>query len=620
MSDLQAKTARPACGTIKDFMAILETLRGCVAYADFLDPHYSSPDNKMGSTLVIGKAGSVGAPSRFVMPVSGPDRETIIHELLTSEKAGRARVIFVTDLHLLLRRMRPSRDPSPKSEMWEPSHAKDYHDLPYLAKIKENIVDGAFVLSWHGKYAKWGDWNGNQSTRPSLAQLAAEVSGGDIAQMYMTLWMEMEFKARLYHDHFWRSIVRAYAAHERRHIMVYQRMRDQDGFVVPDGPLVKQKAFLLYDFFGCTSQGRLKAVTHTCGDSRLSLFSHFNTKRGEPEPKALGDGGTPTQRMVAKNKWGQEVRSQLIEADPGTVLINVDFRAHEICVLAALSGDDKLNELLDNNEDVYMAVGKAAGLVHDDSGYTRQDFKDFVLASLYGSGVKRFIKEEGMSTESVGKLRDAMKQLFPALAAYEMELKEELRAKGYVVTVTGKRIYTDKGYAILNAVVQSVAADICNLAFARVLAKSWSYVKPILHQHDGFLFQVDQAKLESATPWVVVGKDENGADIMGRPKNAPLTTMDRLVHITAGYGPREDETFGALANEKLSEDAKAEIVECLEQDYLYNYTWKSPGSSVKSSEVIHIFQHDNRRKARWGPGFKTPLRLRAEVKITDRWV
>lgn len=107
-----------------------------------------------------------------------------------------------------------------------------------------------------------------------------------------------------------------------------------------------------------------------------------------------GPMGTQTGRNAAKAKTFLPAQSKwlrcLIRPDPGTVIISADYQSQEFLIAAVLSGDRRMREAYASG-DVYLAFGKAAGMVpagatKHSHGPERRVCKEVVLGTQYGMG------------------------------------------------------------------------------------------------------------------------------------------------------------------------------------------------------------------------------------------
>ena len=193
-----------------------------------------------------------------------------------------------------------------------------------------------------------------------------------------------------------------------------------------------------------------------------------------------------------------------ILAEPGHVLLSVDFNQLEMRLAADFSGDLNLIEtfrksdlpggksfFLQSAEDIFKEeVSKL------DKRYTLT--KNVGYGYIYGAGLDKMAVTAGVLQEQMAPIRQAFLDRYPGLEIMSREIIAEGRRNAAdnggipcVYTPTGRRLTTDpdKAYVLVNRKIQGHAAEVLKLSGIQLEAADiMQYVK--LPIHDEFLLSV----------------------------------------------------------------------------------------------------------------------------------
>ena len=157
-----------------------------------------------------------------------------------------------------------------------------------------------------------------------------------------------------------------------------------------------------------------------------------------------------------RTPYGKECR-ELFTVPKGMKLFGTDASGLELRMLAhfmALFDDGEYADLVVNG-DVHTRNQEAAGLDSRDTA------KTFMYAKLYGSGKKNLAKVCDMSIQKMGKVIKDFDTNLPALKMLCSKLEEAAEARGYVISLDGRRIPVRSLYSALNFLLQSSGAVVC---------------------------------------------------------------------------------------------------------------------------------------------------------------
>ena len=126
-------------------------------------------------------------------------------------------------------------------------------------------------------------------------------------------------------------------------------------------------------------------------------------------------------------------------ASPGRVLLAVDFSQVELRVLAHLSQDDTLLQLLRSGTDVFLWLTQQwRGVCAD---LSRAAAKALVYGMLYGMQGRQLGAQMGIPTATAMRLQGAFLQQFPGVRALFSRTVAQCRRHGFVTTLLGRRRY-----------------------------------------------------------------------------------------------------------------------------------------------------------------------------------
>ena len=152
-------------------------------------------------------------------------------------------------------------------------------------------------------------------------------------------------------------------------------------------------------------------------------------------------------------EYGSECREQWV-VDPGYKLVGIDASGLELRMLAHYMEDEEYTkEVVDG--DIHTKNQLAAGLD------TRAKAKTFIYAFLYGAGPKKI----GSITGTNGTvIIDKFMKNVPALAKLKEKIAVNLRNKGSLPGLDGRRLFIRSEHAALNTLLQGAGAVVMKKA------------------------------------------------------------------------------------------------------------------------------------------------------------
>ena len=248
----------------------------------------------------------------------------------------------------------------------------------------------------------------------------------------------------------------------------------------------------------------------------------------------LSSSSPNLQNIPIRTDMGREVRRAFI-AEPGSVLLGVDYSQVELRVLAHISQDSTLLEAFRQNQDIHRATAAIVfDVALDDVTYEMRSFaKRINFGLIYGMGPYRLARESDLTLAEARAFVETYFDRLPGVEQYIEGTKKQAREQGYVSTLFGRRgefpalksgstnSQTAQGMerAAINMPIQGTAADILKRAMIDLdaaLAERDLAARMILQVHDELVLEVPQDELDE-TRALVVDIMENAYDL-----DAPL--------------------------------------------------------------------------------------------------
>ena len=166
----------------------------------------------------------------------------------------------------------------------------------------------------------------------------------------------------------------------------------------------------------------------------------------------------------------------------GRVLLAADYSQLELRILAHLSGDKRLREVLNSNGDVFklIACHWLNKSVEQVTKSERQQAKSICYGMVYGIGARALAEQLKVTDEDALQFMDSFMAQFPSVKAYVEKTVDFCRNNGYITTYSGRRrrlpaIHSTNAAArsqaerqAVNSSIQGSAADIVKMAMIAI--------------------------------------------------------------------------------------------------------------------------------------------------------
>ncbi len=220
------------------------------------------------------------------------------------------------------------------------------------------------------------------------------------------------------------------------------------------------------------------------------------------------------QNIPIRTEDGRKIRHAFV-AEPGRVLVSLDYSQIELQLLAHVAGIDALKRAFHEGLDIHALT--AAQMFGGDAGTMdpamRRRAKAINFGIIYGISAFGLSRQLGISNEEAAAYMKAYFERYPGIQDYMTRTKQFCREHGYVETLFGRRCHIpgihDKNTArrnfaeraAINAPIQGSAADVLKRAMIRVPPALTRHdldtrARMLLTVHDELLFEVDDAIVE----------------------------------------------------------------------------------------------------------------------------
>jgi len=218
------------------------------------------------------------------------------------------------------------------------------------------------------------------------------------------------------------------------------------------------------------------------------------------------------------SKWATELRKSFIP-EKGYKLVAFDYSQIELRVLASLSGDPKMMEAFNNDQDIHsLTAAKVFNTSLDKvTPEMRRMAKTLNFGIVYGMGANAFAKTSGLDFVEAKRFIEEYFHNFQKIKEWQEKIKSQARTDGYVTNLNGRRRWfleavsmyrseaAEAERAAINMPVQGLAADIIKIAMIKIAnelkkKKLWGdQVRLLLTIHDELLFEVKDNMVKEIT-------------------------------------------------------------------------------------------------------------------------
>jgi len=240
---------------------------------------------------------------------------------------------------------------------------------------------------------------------------------------------------------------------------------------------------------------------------------HTNYSQTGSVTGRLASNDPNLQNIPIRTETGKLVRNGFI-ADPGWLLLSVDYSQIELRIVAHMSGDEAMLDAFRAGQDIHATTAAAIyGIpLKEVTSEKRRHAKAINFGLIYG--MSSFGLSRGTNL-TIGEAENFVREYFehfPKVKSFLDNLRVQAARQGYVETMLGRRRYfpnlgtttnvnirRSEEREAINAPIQGTAADIMKIAMINLqpaLTKASLKAKILLQVHDELVLEVPEKELE----------------------------------------------------------------------------------------------------------------------------
>jgi len=238
---------------------------------------------------------------------------------------------------------------------------------------------------------------------------------------------------------------------------------------------------------------------------------HTNYAQAVAVTGRLASNDPNLQNIPIRTKEGRRIREAFI-APPGNHIVSADYSQIELRIMAHISEDENMLRAFADGVDIHRATAaEIFGVPPEEvSSEQRRYAKVINFGLIYGMSAFGLASNLGIERGAAQSYIDRYFARFSGVKQYMDDTRLQAKARGYVETVFGRRLWLPEinspngprrqgaERAAINAPMQGTAADLIKLAMVAVqdwLEKDKLQTKMIMQVHDELVLEVPDAEL-----------------------------------------------------------------------------------------------------------------------------
>lgn len=222
------------------------------------------------------------------------------------------------------------------------------------------------------------------------------------------------------------------------------------------------------------------------------------------------------QNIPTRTEEGQKIRSAFI-AEAGYKLVSLDYSQIELRLAAHLSGDKNMIKAFNNQEDIHTATAAKINEVplSEVTKQMRREAKATNFGIIYGQGPHGLSQNAGITYKKAQEFIAKYFDIYTDIKKMIDSSIEEARAKGYTITLFGRKRYLPEldstmptirrsaERMAINTPLQGTAADLIKVAMIKIADKIKGHeadIKMLLQIHDELIFEIKNNKIDEWLP------------------------------------------------------------------------------------------------------------------------
>ena len=238
---------------------------------------------------------------------------------------------------------------------------------------------------------------------------------------------------------------------------------------------------------------------------------HTNYAQAVAVTGRLASNDPNLQNIPVRTVEGRRIREAFV-APASSVIVSADYSQIELRIMAHISGDENLLRAFAEGEDIHRATAAEIFSVPpaEVSSEQRRYAKVINFGLIYGMSAFGLASNLGIERAAAQMYIDKYFQRYPGVAQYMADTRAQAKARGYVETVFGRRLWLAEinspngprrqaaERAAINAPMQGTAADLIKLSMIAV--QDWLEAerlesKMVMQVHDELVLEVREKEL-----------------------------------------------------------------------------------------------------------------------------
>ncbi|OWY27266.1 DNA polymerase I [Herbaspirillum robiniae] len=239
---------------------------------------------------------------------------------------------------------------------------------------------------------------------------------------------------------------------------------------------------------------------------------HTNYAQAVAVTGRLASNDPNLQNIPIRTAEGRRIREAFV-APEGSVIVSADYSQIELRIMAHISEDENMLKAFAEGEDIHRATAaEIFGIAPDQvESEQRRYAKVINFGLIYGMSAFGLAGNLGIERSAAQMYIDKYFMRFSGVKRYMDETRMQAKARGFVETVFGRRLWLPEinspngprrqgaERAAINAPMQGTAADLIKLAMIAVqgwLESEKLATRMIMQVHDELVLEVPQQELE----------------------------------------------------------------------------------------------------------------------------
>lgn len=246
--------------------------------------------------------------------------------------------------------------------------------------------------------------------------------------------------------------------------------------------------------------------------AQLALESTYEDGRIHPEIACLQRSGRTSVQRPGLTVWTARgpgaVEKRYFIADPGHVMVEMDFSAADARAVAAVSGDAEYAKRFEPGADPHEITGRIffPDLYDTDPAYYRNKTKPGTHGMSYRIGAKKLAATLDVTVQEALGFLENYRQTYPYVAAWQDRVTREGES-GFVTNSWGRRMVVDPDRSFNQSSALIGQSTTRELLFDGLIAIALDRLEVIRYLrmtiHDAIIWSIPEGEVDEAVPYIL---------------------------------------------------------------------------------------------------------------------